>query len=275
MNERTFSDDEIQVLLERAAQLQGDTQSRTDHGLTFGELEQVAAESGIDPMFLRAALRETDSGVGPRNVSGHTKTHVFVEKTVPGTLSETEWETVVLKLRERFSSDLAMSFGMGPQYGPGVVEQLGETQTWRHTTSAGVATTVTIRSTEGVQHIRIQRRVGLARPMVEGIGYGSIVAFLAGPIAGVMAGSEPVAILVFVLAWIVSALGITALDKAWRQRKLDEIDEVVDEIAQVIHDEAAEAVRAPETAAPRLDLDALPDAPDLSSPDGTRTRTSS
>lgn len=272
MNERTFSDSEIQALMERAAQLQADTQNRTDHGLTFGELEQVAAESGIDPMFLRAALREAESGIGLRNVAGQTKTHVFVEQTVPGVLTDDEWEEVVLRLRQQFSNDMAMAYGMGSQYGPGVVEQLGKTRTWRHTTSMGVVTTVTIRSTEEAQHVRIERRVGLARPTAEGIGYGLIVAVLMASIAGGVAASALVGALVFLVTWLLSAPGITVLDRRWRQGKLDEIEDVADAIAGIIRndeaiDELATAEVEAEADAPEANLrevfESLPDVDDV------------
>ena len=267
MNERTYSDTEIQALMERAAQLQADTQTRTDHGLTFSELEQVAAESGIDPMFLRAAQREAETGIALRDVSGQTKTHVFVEQTVPGTLSDSEWEGVVLRLRERFSSDLAMAFGAGQQYGPGIVEQLGQTRTWRHTTSMGVATTATIRSADGVQHIRIQRRVGLARPVAEGIAYGALVALVVAGIAGGVAGSALVFTLVFAVSLLLGAAGITALDKSWREDKQAEIEEVAADIAELIRNEEpvteAPLIETTSVAAPPFDLDALPDVDDV------------
>jgi len=278
MSERTFSEGEIHALLERAAQLQADSQTRTDAGLTLAELEQVAAESGIDPAFLRAALREAETGVSLRTVAGQTETHVFVERTVPGTLSEEEWEAAVLRLRERFSSDLAMSFGMSAQYGPGVVEQLGQTRTWRHSTAAGVTTTATIRSADGVQHVRLQRRVGLASPRVEGIGYGMIVAVVIGALGAGITESGLVFLVVFVLALLLSGPLIARFDRRWRQKKLDEVEEVADEIARVIHDAPAEAevgTAEQRAEAPRLDLDALPGAPEAERPGPIRDRTRS
>ena len=282
MAERTYGEHEIKALLERAAQLQamvgGDPTS--DTGLTLAELEDIAAEAGIDPAFLRAAAREAETGPAPRTVAGQTKTHVFVERTVPGSLSDTEWEAAVLRLRQQFSSDLVTAFGGGPQYGPGIAEALGTTREWRHTTSLGVATTVTIRSVEGMQHLRIQRRVGLGSPRVEGISYGALLALLFSGI-GIAVLSAPVLFVPLMIAlFLLTFPLIELLDRRWRKQKLAEIQEVADDIAGIIRNAEPEeeetraiteetrgveaiAPATPSSHARLLDLDALPDVDEV------------
>ena len=238
MNERTYTEREIEALLERAAHLQASADEDEGHGLTLAELEQIAAESGIDPKFLRVAAREAKTGLSPHGVSGQTSTHVFVERTVPGTLTDDEWETVVLRLRKQFSSDLSSSFGQGPIYGPGVTEVFGTMREWRHTTGLGVSTTVTIRSVEGVQHMRVQRRVGLGSPRAEGIGYGATLALL---LTAILIPATPLAPVAFVplllLLFLVAFPAVEVLDRRWRQGKLEEVEEVVDAIAAIIRDD--------------------------------------
>ncbi|NNF58600.1 MAG: hypothetical protein HKN04_10190 [Rhodothermaceae bacterium] len=276
MNERTYTEREIKALLERAAHLQASSDEDGGHGLTLAELEQIAAESGIDPKFLRVAAREAETGLSPHDVAGQTSTHVFVERTVPGTLSDTEWESVVLRLRKQFSSDLSGSFGQGPQFGPGVTEELGTMREWRHTTGLGVSTTVTIRSIEGVQHVRVQRRVGMGSPRAEGIGYGATVALL---LTAILIPATPLAPVAFVplllLLFLVAFPSIEALDRRWRQGKLEEVEKVVDAIAAIIRDDeavpdmtterASEAERDGERAPSALGevFDNLPDVDDV------------
>ena len=83
MAERTFSEEQIQSLLKRATQLH--MQDEVDKpGLTMKDLEHIAADAGIPPQYLRAALHEADHKVSVRDTQGHTKTHVFIERVVPG-----------------------------------------------------------------------------------------------------------------------------------------------------------------------------------------------
>lgn len=273
MSDRTFTDKEIQSLLERAAQLQASQEQRPNLGLTFSELEQVAAESGIDPTFLRAALQEQETGVGLRNVSGHTAKHVFVERTVPGTLSDDEWHDVIVRLRQQFASDTAAAFGGSAIQTQGVAEQLGSTREWRHTTMTGVATTVSIRSVDDIQHVRIQRQVGLGTPRSEGIGYGAILAMLAAMVAGGVTESVWIALLALVGALIVIAPMIEWFDRSWRSKKLDEIDSVVDDLARIIHDDIESAENI--SAVPEISLDDLPELGDESQRMDSRTKTHS
>lgn len=268
MAERTYGEDEIQALLGRAAQLQAAAQGQPAPGLTAAELEQVAAEAGIDPRFLHEAVREAERGIRLRKAAGQTATHVFVERTVPGTLTDTEWADVVHRLRRQWGSEADKDYGLGPQYGPGVTETLGNTRTWRHTSTFGVSTTAAIRSADGVQHLRMERRVGMGSPSVDGFILGTLVALVAGATAGSIAPAGWVVLLVVLAALAVAAPLIAAADRRWRARKLDEAEGVADEIVALIHDDTAEEAEAtgpvalPGREAPPLDLDALPEEPE-------------
>ncbi len=266
MSERTFSEKEIQSLLERATQLQASKESRPDLGLTLGELEQIAADAGIEPEYLRAAVREAESGIGLRNVHGHTNTHVFVERTVPGHLTEHEWHDVVLRVRNQFTNDSAASFGLGELYTRGTIEQLGSTREWRHTTTSGITTLVSIRSSDDMQHVRISRRVGLGSPRAEGIGYGLIASMITAFIAGAATDSVWILAMVLVSAIILFAPTIEWLDRRWRAKKLSEIEDVADDIARIVHNESAE--EEGNVGNPAISLDTLPDAEDTQ--DGQR-----
>ena len=257
MAERTFTEEEIQSLLRRATQLH--LQDEGDRpGLTLRDLEHIAADAGVPPQYLRDALQEADHQVSARDVNGHTKTHVYIDRVIPGNLTDDEWEQVIFRVRKEYSNDMAEAYGMGAIYGRGVTETIGKTREWRHTSSMGVVTTLTIRSAEGKQFINMQRRVGLASPRVEGLMYGALLAFLAAGIGGAILQSALAAVLVFVAALAISAPAIEALDRRWREKMLREMHGVTDDIAALVRNDVeteAEPVAAAESASPLLDLE--------------------
>lgn len=243
MAERTFTEEQVQSLLRRATELHL-MEDGDQPGLTLKDIEHIAADAGIPPKFLRAALHEADHQVSTRNNSGHTRTHVFVERTVPGELTDEEWESVVFKLRKEYGNDLAGAYGLGPQYGLGLTESLGNAREWRHTTTSGVVSTFTIRSAEGNQHIAFQRRVGMSSPRVEGVAYGLIAALVAATVGGLITQSLLWVVLIFMAALAMAAPTIERLDRRWRNGKLANMEKVADEIAQLVvnrtDEEAAE-----------------------------------
>ncbi len=259
MAERTFTEEQIQSLLKRATELH--LMDEVDKpGLTLRDLEHIAADAGVPPKYLRAALHEADHQVSTRDVAGQTKTHVFIERTVPGQLSDSEWESVVYRLRKAYSNDLAEAYGATGQHGRGVTEQLGNAREWRHASALGVVTTLTIRSAEGNQHIAFQRRVGLASPRVEGFGYGLIVALLAGLVAGAITKSILGVVLVFMAVLAIAAPGIEFLDRRWRGKILKEMETVADDIQSLIHNESdPDREQAPGLIAETDEQDALLD----------------
>ncbi len=257
MAERTFSEEEIQSLLRRATQLH--LQDEGDRpGLNLKDLEHIAADAGVPPQYLRDALQEADHHVSTRDVTGHTKTHVFIDRVIPGHLTDEEWEQVIFRVRKQYSNDMAEAYGMGAMHGRGVTETLGTTREWRHSSSMGVVTTLTIRSAEGKQFINMQRRVGLSSPRVEGLMYGTLLAFLAAGIGGAILQSTLAAVLVFVAALAICAPAIEALDRRWREKMLREMHGVTDDIAALVRNEE-EAEADPDVLAeatqPLLDLD--------------------
>ena len=61
---RVYGEKEIGQILKRATDLQHEEPSAPSAaGVTLAELEDIAAEAGIDPVYLRRAAMEVDSGV--------------------------------------------------------------------------------------------------------------------------------------------------------------------------------------------------------------------
>lgn len=168
---RRFSDEEVGRLLERAAEMQlreGAT-GESARGLTLRELEEIAAEAGIDPQLLRRAASELDAGVGRPvtfvdRVLGAAPTILF-ERRVPGKLSPEGLEAIVAEIQG----------ALGVLGQPSLV---GNSLTWRSETPNNTRSLqIVIGSRAGETHIRIEEHLnqlagGLFGGLMGGVGCG-------------------------------------------------------------------------------------------------------
>jgi hypothetical protein len=236
MAERTYTEQEVFEIIERAAELQMQA-ARNDAdqtGLTLSELETVAKETGLDPAHLRRAVAELDE---PGNAlfdtnAGTTSTHIFVERWVPGALTPEVWEDIVAELRHRFDTDLGAM--MGVNYGTGTTEQIGRTLEWKHTSGAGVETRAMLRPRGDGVRIRLSQRVGWGNPVAESATYGASLAFLAACIAGPVSGSGWIAVAAALLTLLVAVPLILYADRAWRKKKHRELHDLADSISSLV-----------------------------------------
>ena len=234
---RTYSEKEIQALLERTAQLQAEeaeSPERNREGLSLSELEAIADEAGLDPQFLHRAALELEHAGGKPIGKNKTKTHVRVDRVLPSDLTDEEWEEVVFALKRRFESDsYDMGLGMGT-YGQGKIEQIGRSREWRHTSLSGVQTTVLLRPHKKGTRMEISQRVGIGSTKTESWAYGLPFAALFAVITG--------AILKSALLGSAAMVGWTALlvpviyylDNRWREKKHDALVELADELQRIV-----------------------------------------
>ncbi len=149
---RRYDDDEVARILKRATEIRRDQRlpvpSLQDEGLTLRELEEIAAEAGIDVAHLRQAALEVDTGadhLGPmeRFVGGPLT--VVHEAVVEGELDEEGFEAVLADLQK----------GLGEF---GVPSLMARTLTWKNepTKNGGRSTMATISSREGRTTLRIE-----------------------------------------------------------------------------------------------------------------------
>jgi hypothetical protein len=120
--DKLYSSKEIKALLERATVLQQQEDNNTEAGLSLEELEQIAADTGIDPNFIRQAIFE-------QKVTGSTTSDkkiyllgaplsLHIGKEVPYKLSLKDWELVVQEVRKTFRKS------------GGTVQKLGNSMEW-------------------------------------------------------------------------------------------------------------------------------------------------
>lgn len=282
---RTYTEREVSDIIERAVERQrAADEGDASPGLTLDEIERLGREAGIDPAHLRAAAEEVDAaGRTLTRQRSQTRTQVIVERWIDAPFTSAGWEDVVALLRERFGPHagamLASDAGES-------VQQVGTTYEWSHTSVLGVRTRVSVSPRGGRTRLRLTQLVGLSSPTVEGAAYGGVIAAFVGAVGlavgSGMSGSVPIGVvaglLAFLLAWAVAAPLVTVADRRWRTRKLQELDDLADDLAPLLTVASEEAASAsvegatsveettmlPEAA--RLDLIALGDAPEAEAP---------
>ncbi len=99
---RRYSDEETALILRRAAELQEpDGNSRSAAGFTLAEIQQIAAEAGIDPACVTeaAALISVQEPDRWARIVG-APTRFRYERTVSGELPDPAWAALVQEIRQ-------------------------------------------------------------------------------------------------------------------------------------------------------------------------------
>ncbi|RMH59952.1 MAG: hypothetical protein D6685_10715 [Bacteroidetes bacterium] len=143
---RLYGDQEIRAILRRAAERQHLDPAPPQHreGLTLEELQQVAAEAGIEPAHVEAAIAEIERtppearGVQVWGAPMHVEREGFIEGTVP----DPAWEEMVAALQQAYN-------------GPGEVRRIGRTREWSFAGSSGDGVLVSVAERDGGTRIRL------------------------------------------------------------------------------------------------------------------------
>lgn len=233
---RLYGDKEMSRLLKRATELQQEegTPGLPSSGLSLQELEEVAAEAGIDPRYLRRAAAELASGgqeaEGWEKVTGDRLT-VVQEVAVPGELTPEGFERVLAVIQRTCAEH-------------GRPSLMGRTLTWQGENASRSRTmmvTVTVR--KGETHIRAEERLhqmagGLFGPT---LGVGSGVGVGVGvPVAINVLGSAVLAV-----AFPLAVVGITYASARLIYRSIVKkrrafLARLVDALAREVNDVVAE-----------------------------------
>ncbi|MBO6576924.1 MAG: hypothetical protein JJ896_15855 [Rhodothermales bacterium] len=100
--DRIYTEEEIGRVLKRAAEIQGKQPRKTGYGLSLNEIQDLAADAGIDPALVLAAAGELNANAEGRKKAwwGGPMSSTFV-RTVEGPLSDETWEDMLTILRRR------------------------------------------------------------------------------------------------------------------------------------------------------------------------------
>lgn len=167
---RRYSDEEVSRLLKQATDLQTEEASpggAGGAGMTLAEIQEIAAEVGIEPRYLQRAAAQIDrpSGPGLGEILAGGPLLVAVERIVPGELGEPDFARVVPRIQQA-------------AVGHGNATMVGSTLTWSSETSGKQRTLqVTVASQDGETLIRAEERLhgmagGLFGGLVGGAGVG-------------------------------------------------------------------------------------------------------
>lgn len=126
--DRRFSEEEVALIIKRAAELQQTEQIEADPGtsMTLRDVEQIAKEAGIDPGLIRRAAQGLDrpAEANRPSVWAGAPTRLVFERVVDGEIPVEEFEPIVNEIRRTFGEN-------------GVPSVLGRTLAWTSSTSGG------------------------------------------------------------------------------------------------------------------------------------------
>lgn len=147
---KLYGDEEIGRILKRATELQHREPNAPPAGVTLAELEEIAAEAGIDPTYLRRAAMEVESGHGEPSPWGRllgADVALAREATLRGEIGDGGFEWIVNAIQAE--SNLH-----------GQPALLGRTLTWRAETASKTRTVqVVVTSRDGKTHIRVEENL--------------------------------------------------------------------------------------------------------------------
>jgi hypothetical protein len=218
---------EVRALLERAASLQGDAPAlRQPRGLTFAELEDIAAEAQIDVALLRRAALELDtaSALQPTTIGGRlagAPLRRHTDYVLPFEASEAALGVLVDTIGSITTET-------------GESRLIGRTFTWHAAASTGRHTDVRVTVRGGTTHIRVEERYSeLAGGLFGGIlgGVGGGVGIGGGIAVASVLGSA--ALMVAIPAAVIACSYATcrAGFTAYVRHRSRQLDELTDQIA--------------------------------------------
>lgn len=171
---RLYGEKEIGKILKRATELQHEEPSPPSAGsMSLQELEDIAAEAGIDPTFLRRAALEIDTGAMELSTWGKFLGEELLlvrEVTIEGELRDDAFERIVEVIQRGTSEH-------------GQPSLLGRTLTWRaETPNKSRTIQITVSSRDGQTTLRLEENltqfaVGLFAGTTAGVGGGVGVGF--------------------------------------------------------------------------------------------------
>lgn len=261
---RRYTDDEVHAIFERAAARQEEAtraEEASGAGLALEELQEIGVEAGIDPAHIALAASE----LAVRGASGKKEadeaflgipTRIGTSRVIRGHVTDNEWERMVVELRGIFGRD-------------GIAGEIGRVREWTATSSIGkfdrpTKVTLTPRGDDTLVTIKQEMR-SQAKVFSIGAGLYLFVAFAIGlaSVLGTGAADNPpigVALLFLLVAALVFS-GAQIGTRIYASRQREKFDRALDRI-ELVAREAQPEVLEREFSRPRIDLDALPDAPD-------------
>lgn len=232
---RTYGEKEVGKILERATELQQtEPTAVSSGGMTLAELEEVAAEAGIDVRRVRRAAMEFDAGVGASDAwAGFLGAELTVvrETIVPGEVPERRFEDLLSVLQSTVRDH-------------GHPSLVGRTLTWQAGGSESARKLrVVVSSRGGETTLRVEENLsqmagGLFGGIGGGVGVGVGIGF--GLPLGLSVGSA-VAMAAFPVAWLgLTYVGVRTLYRTLVRRRRGFVDELFGRLLETAQDAISE-----------------------------------
>ena len=254
-----FNEREISVILKRAAEIQGADGPARAFGLSLAELQQLAAEAGIDPHSVAVAAAEMGQHHADehRNLWGGPLT-LTLDRVVEGEVDEAAWEEMVAAIRRTFNNT-------------GTVQSWGKALEWTHGTGpASTQAHVTVTPRDGRTRIQVfWNDQLLAAPFYVITGVLSLImipivfgALMMVSLAGAMLYLGLVASLFMLARWLLSR--VAGKEKRQIRSLMARLEQIAAEHAPRREIAAEAALSEPAPLAPLLSLDRDEPAPNES-----------
>lgn len=269
MPTRTYTEEEVAALFQRAAELQvqrGKRPTGSVTGLSFDELLGIAADSGLDPQLLRHAAHEMDAKKGARTVrAGRSGAESYAEYSFTGRLDDHAIEDIIAELKHRYDSQAGEWYGM-PSYGRGRTETIGRSVEWRQTDpTTGNETRVLLQPRPDGTRVRLSKKNVWGMDSTHGKSWAFMIALIGAFFAGPITGSFLIgfAVLAVLLVALVPLFGMLA------KRTIAKREEEFADLSEMINGHLRVSPPAVQQEAPRqaglrpevdLDVDPLPDS---------------
>lgn len=179
--DRQFNDEEVALIIKRAAELQQTEQAEQEpaSSMSLSEVEQIAREAGIDPGLIRRAAQGLDrpEELNRPSAFAGAPTRIVFERVVDGEIPVDDFEHLINDIRRTFGENGAPSV-------------LGKSMAWSSTVrggrrrAVGRQVDVTIVARGGVTTIRVEEEL---RNLAGGL-FGGIMGGGGGGTAGIAIG---------------------------------------------------------------------------------------
>jgi hypothetical protein len=238
--ERRFNEEEVALIIKRAAELQQTEQTERDPStaLSLSDVEQIAREAGIDPKLVRRAALGLDQPSTTNRPSPWvgSPTRLVFERVVDGEISVDEFESLIMQVRRTFGDN-------------GVPSVLGRSLAWSSSAGArrkgqGRQIDVSVVPRGGVTTIRVEEELR----NLAGALFGGLVGGGGGGSTGIAIGvglgalhSAPLA----ALLWVTIAGGFYTLARVIFGNMAGGRERELRELADRLEEQVTEAVTNP------------------------------
>jgi hypothetical protein len=239
--ERTFNEEEVALIIKRAAELQQTqaVESEPTNALSLSEVEQIAREAGIDPKLIRQAAHGLDRPADSARPSPWlgAPTRLIFERVIDGEIPVDDFEPLVNEIRRTLGDN-------------GIPSVLGRTLAWTSTYGGGRRRqygrmiNVSVSSRSGVTTVRVEEELrNLAGPL-----FGGLVGGGGGGTTGVSIGigmgvfhSAPVA----AAMWVAVAGGFYTLARTIYGRQVLKRERELSDLTARLEQQITEFVSSP------------------------------